>query len=126
MKFLKTTKWKVVTIFTAILLVSTAGLAFDSSNAVNILWVLNDYVFGKKADDVLDEAADYEEEAAADFEDDYTARKDQKADQIDRKRERTTNSSIENIIEAKEGHMDDLDEAQIVILKKMGQDFYTV
>lgn len=126
MKFLKTTKGKVVTIFTAILLVSTAGVAFASSNAGNMLWEWYDGAFGKKADDVLDEAAAYEEEAAADFEDDYTARKDQKADQIDRKRERTTNSSIENIIEAKEGHMDDLDEAQIDILKKMGQDFYTV
>jgi|SRR5699024_2408531 len=126
MKFLKTTKGKVVAIITAILLISTAGVAFASSNAGDMLSDWYEGAFGKKTADVLAQAEVYEEEAGADFEEDYANRKDQKAGQIDRKRERTTNSSIENINEAKESHLDDLDEAQADILEKMGLDFYNV
>lgn len=126
MKFLKTTKGKVVAIFTAILLVSTAGVAFAGSNAGGMLSDWYEAAFAKTTDDAMNEAEAHEEEAAADFEEDYANRKDQKAGQIDRKRDRTTDSSIDNINEAKEGHMDDLDEAQAEILEKMGQDFYNV
>lgn len=126
MKFLKTGKGKVVAILTAILLVSTAGVAFASSNAGDMLKDWYNDAFNITTADALDEAEAYEDEAAADFEEHYTDRKDQKADQIDRKRDGTTDGSIENINEAKEGHMDDLDIAKEEILEGMGLDFYNV
>lgn len=123
-KFLQTGKGKVVAVLTAILLVTGAGVAFAGSGAGDMLKQWYDNAFDATTADVLDEAAAYEDDAAADFEEDYAERKDQKAGQIDRKRDRTTASSIENINDAKDEHMDDLDVTKEGILENMGLEFY--
>lgn len=124
MKFLKTGKGKVIVSAAVVFFFTVGGVAFASSGAGENLKDWYDKVFADETDAAMDETEEYGEDAADDFEDDYANRKDNKADQIDRKRGTETDKAIETIDASKDEHIKDLGESKEEILDDMGIKFY--
>lgn len=126
MKFLKTGKGKIITSILAVFFITAGGVALAANGAGDNLRAWYDKAFADTTDEALDEAAEYEEDAVSDFKEDYADRKNQKAGQIDRKRDWETNNSIENIDAAKDEHIEDLGNTKEEIMENMNERFYKI
>lgn len=125
-KFLGTLKGKIVAILLVVGLVSGTGIVFAATGAGEQLRIWYESMFNQTVDNIEADVEAYSEEKLADLTGEYEELKATAGIDIDLSRELATGNSLEEIVQAKLAHIEEIDAEQQAILANIGLEFYNV
>lgn len=125
-KFLGTIKGKIVAILLVVGLVAGTGAVFAATGAGEQLRLWYASMFNQTVTEIETDVEGYSEGQFADLSVEYENLKTNAGIDIDLSRELATGESLEEIIQAKLAHIDDIDAEQQQILATIGLEFYNV
>jgi hypothetical protein len=126
MKKGKSLKTKIIAGVVAVGVISGSGIAFANTDAGANLRAWYEGMFGETVSSIEGEVSAYGESKLPALEEEYEALKTEANVNIDLSRELATGESLEEIINAKLGHLESLDEEERAILENIGLEFYNV
>lgn len=124
--FFKSFKGKVVAVGLVIVMLTSAGAVFASTGAGDQLRAWYDGMFGQSVEEIESETEAYVESQVPGLEAEYASLKETAGVDIDLSRETATGETLEEIIQAKLEHIEDLDGEKAAILAEIGLQFYDV
>ncbi|WP_405102980.1 hypothetical protein [Oceanobacillus sp. FSL H7-0719] len=125
-KILGTLKGKILAVLVAVGLVSGAGIVFAATGAGEQLQIWYASLFNQTVDNIEADVEAYSEGKLADLTAEYEELKATAGVDIDLSRELATGNSLEEIIQAKLAHIEEIDAEQQEILANIGYEFYNV